>query len=69
MSVASNPQRKITYMICRDDVYIICGCVCVVLAVNGEVMEGRNMNNDCAPNLPQKQCFTHFICMLLPSIC
>ena len=62
--MASNLHCKITCMICRDDVHIICGCVGIVLAVNGEVVEGRNMNNDCAPNLPQKQSFTSFCSIL-----
>ena len=42
----------------------------VVLAVNGDSKEGRNMSNDCALNLSQKCCFTtlyslfEFICIL-----
>ena len=47
------------------------GCVGIVLALNGEVVEGRNMSNDYALNLSQKECFTPFysICILLPLLC
>ena len=36
------------------------GCVGVVLAVNGEAVESRNMSNDCALNRSQKRCFITF---------
>ena len=40
----------------------------IVLAVNGEAMEGCNMSNDCALSL-RSGVLLHFICMLLPLLC
>ena len=54
-------------------VTVFVGCVGVVLAVNGEAVEGRNniMSNNCVLNRSQKRCFTPFcfICILLPLLC
>ena len=45
----------------------------VVLAVNGEAVEGMNKSNNCAFNLYQKLMFFSvllcFMCMLLPLVC
>ena len=52
-------------------VTVFVGCVGVVLAVNGEAVEGRNNSNNCVLNRSQKRCFTPFcfICILLPLLC
>jgi len=39
----------------------VCGCGGVVLGVNGEAVEGRNISNDRS----QKRCFTIFFSVLL----
>ena len=43
------------------------GCAGVVLALNGEALEGRNMNDDCALNRSQKRCFITFYSILFYS--
>ena len=40
----------------------------IVLAVNGEAMEGCNTTNDCALNQSQKWCFTTFYLYTFASI-
>ena len=50
---------------CRCD--CVCGCAGVVLAVNGEAAEGRNMNNDYRLNRSHMQCVkftTFYLCIL-----
>ena len=55
-----------------------CGREGVVLAMNGETVEGRNMSSDCVLNRSHKRCVTifylrftpfYFICILLPLLC
>ena len=40
------------------------GCVGVVLAVNGETLEGRDVSDVCALNRSQTRCFTMFYSVL-----
>ena len=50
---------------CRCD--CVCGCAGVVLAVNGEAAEGRNMNNDNRLNRSHMRCVkftTFYLCIL-----
>ena len=42
-------------------------CVGVVLAVNAQAVEGRNVSNDCALNRYQKRCFSTFYSILFYS--
>ena len=48
----------------RAGVGVFVGCVGVVLAMNGELMEGRNMSDVCAFNQPR--CFMMSYHVLLP---
>ena len=42
----------------------VCGCVGVVLVVNVEAVEGRNISNICAPNRSQQRCFMFYDVLL-----